>query len=69
MPALRLCGRSWLVALDDVVPSFAFLHVLFVHTRDCVREMSKPLKETCGKVGEKALIGVRVSVFILRGEC
>ena len=71
MPALRLCGRSWLVALDDlVVPSFllSFLHVLWL----CIlatahAKMSKSLKETCGKVGEKALdwVFVSLSLFFL----
>ena len=71
MPALRLCGRSWLVALDDlVVPSFllSFLHVLWL----CIlatayAKMSKSLKETCGKVGEKALdwVFASLSLFFL----
>lgn len=71
MPALRLCGRSWLVALDDlVVPSFllSFLHVLWL----CIlatayAKSSKSLKETCGKVGEKALdwVFASLSLFFL----
>jgi sn1-specific diacylglycerol lipase len=68
MPALRLCGRSWLVALDDlVIPAFLLcvLHVVWlcvllsVYAKARGKELQQ--RETCGRVGEKAMDWVFVS--------